>query len=62
MVHGTRSITFHSTAFLSNTFRTASTLLTVFGARSVRDCFNCCTSSVVIASSLLEPSGGIDAC
>ena len=58
IVHGSRSITSHSTAFFSSTLNTVSTLLTVFGALFRSRCFSRCTSSFVIASSRFAPSAG----
>jgi hypothetical protein len=58
IVHGTRSITFHSTAVRSITLSTVNTLLTVFGDLATIADFSCCTSSVVIAWSCLSPNRG----
>ena len=59
MVQGSRSITFHSTAALSKPLNTVRTLLTVFGAFAFRAVFRRCTSSLVIASSRLDPSSRV---
>ena len=53
-MHGMRSITSHSTAFFSSTLSTVRMLLTVFGASCSSGAFSRCTSSLLIASSLLS--------
>jgi hypothetical protein len=58
MEHGIRSITSHSTAFLSITFSTVRVLLTVFAAFVLKRHFSCCTSSLLIASSFFWPNNG----
>jgi len=57
-VHGIRSSTVHSTAFLDTTLSMVRKLLTVLGARLVSACFKRCTCSVVIASSRFAPKCG----
>ena len=49
IAHGTRSITFHSTAVRIGTFNTVSTLFTVWADRALTADFSFWMSSVVIA-------------